>query len=64
MKKQSLVLQFRQVWNSSVQETTKEIATMLAGLTIIALLGLAGAVSTAVVTAKDGYRRVPSLPQR
>lgn len=64
MKKQSLVLQFRQVWNSSVQETTKEIATVLAGLTIIALLGLAGAVSTAVVTAKDGYRRVPSLPQR
>ena len=37
---------------------------MLAGLTIIALLGFAGAVSTAVVTAKDGYRRVPSLPQR
>lgn len=37
---------------------------MLAGLTLIALLGLAGAVSTAVVTAKDGYRRAPSVPQR
>lgn len=37
---------------------------MLAGLTIIALLGLAAAVSTAVVTAKDGYRRVPSVSHR
>lgn len=34
---------------------------MLAGLIIIALLGLAGAASTAVITAKDGYRRVPSI---
>ena len=49
--------------NRSVQETTKENADMLAGLLIIALLGIAGAVSTAVVTAKDGYRRVPSLPR-
>lgn len=34
---------------------------MLAGIVIIALLGLAGAVSTAVMTASDGYRRVPTV---
>lgn len=33
---------------------------MLAGIVIIALLGLAGAVSTAVTTVADGYRRVPT----
>ena len=47
----------------SFRKTPKENADMLAGLITIALLGLAGAVSTAVVTAKDGYRRVPSIPR-
>jgi hypothetical protein len=34
---------------------------MLAGMIIIALLGIVGAASTAIVTVKDGYRRAPSL---
>ena len=33
---------------------------MFALLSILAAVGLVGAVSTVVVTARDGYRRVPT----
>lgn len=32
---------------------------MLAGIIVIALLGLAGTVATALAIVKDGYRKVP-----
>lgn len=56
----SIVLNTFARWNGPVQEN-KETPDMTAVLITIALLAVAAIASTVVITARDGYRRVPAI---